>query len=282
MFYCDPQNGIISTVSYAHIKSQGLFSNRISNNLISLEFLPSECGQFKEVDKLSNQILMSVSFKQKPDLYGIITKNNIQELTLKLNIAVGTLPSQELIIRFSEYKPGLINPSNIFEIRSIPSTITKLNIQHCLFKHNIKIIPDSVTDLKVSDWNLSIVEEGSLPSSPSIRTLVLEIDGGGYREYSENIKEKKWPSQFFPPNLNVFKVIGRTEDSVIELFIGGGSQELTEVLLPSKLQSVTFDNFPLIDWNYKLSIPNSLQHLVIQYFKEEDYEPVINFKNFIN
>eukprot|EP01132_Coremiostelium_polycephalum_P002914 gene2914-3631_t len=146
--------------------------------------------------------------KSLSDWDSVATKTNLD------SIPFGTLPSQtlqELVIRISKYDPGLLNPSNIFEIGSIPSTVTKLNIQHFLFKHNIKIIPGSITNLTVSDWNLSIVEEGSLPSSPSIRTLVLEIDGGGYREYSENIKEKKWPSQFFPPNLNVFKVIGRTE-----------------------------------------------------------------------
>eukprot|EP01132_Coremiostelium_polycephalum_P007615 gene7615-9366_t len=87
---------------------------------------------------------------------------------------------KELLIRMPY--PGyriLFKPENIFEIGSIPTSVTKLGIPYSFFRDNHLIIPDSVTELIILEWDLSIVEPNSLPSYPSITTL--EIDAGVFK-----------------------------------------------------------------------------------------------------
>eukprot|EP01132_Coremiostelium_polycephalum_P010935 gene10935-13393_t len=88
---------------------------------------------------------------------------------------------KELLIRIPYLGPRptskLFKPENIFEIGSIPTSVTKLGIPYSFFRDNHLIIPDSVTDLIILEWDLSIVEPNSLPLYPSITTL--EFDTGG-------------------------------------------------------------------------------------------------------
>eukprot|EP01132_Coremiostelium_polycephalum_P006262 gene6262-7801_t len=160
----------------------------------------------------------------------------------------GWFPNSLKTLKIYVYEDRPYNFSSFLKVGTLPNSIEHLQIDHRLFKHNLDIIPDSVTDLTILNWDPKDINSDQFIIKPrgSVRKLT--------------IKEKV---HFFGKKEECY-TLGRIPETVSELFLPTrfniSNGRLQESLNIKKL-SFGVNN---ISFNQE-DIPKSVEDLKISY-----------------
>eukprot|EP01132_Coremiostelium_polycephalum_P011404 gene11404-13969_t len=237
-------------------------SKQPSQQLKNILFSPQVSELKIDVNK-GNEELSLIKSTSLEKLWIAVPEFGIEEFTIPVASQSDKSRLKDLTIRIlrgtGDPQMGHFNPETSLGIGSIPLSVTKLTISLNFFKHNPKLIPDSVTDLTVLQWDLATVEKGILPMSPSIHTLILYA---AKHSINTGIKVRQWPDRFFPPNLSVLKIIGETQ-SYSKLCAGE---------LPDTIKKLVLE--PYFEFEIG-SIPSSVKIFKLLHNNEKVFHPGI-------
>eukprot|EP01132_Coremiostelium_polycephalum_P005758 gene5758-7165_t len=131
--------------------------------------------------------------------------------------------------------------SSLFKVGTLPNSIEKLEIEHLLFKHNPDILPDSVTDLTILNWDPEDINTDQYIIKPTGSVRKLEI--------SEN--------RYLYDQINI---LGRIPDTVSELILGI-QFDISNGVLPHSIKKLSLMHL-IIPFSLE-DIPNSVEDLTI-------------------
>eukprot|EP01132_Coremiostelium_polycephalum_P000955 gene955-1212_t len=172
-------------------------------------------------------------------------------MKLPLNLQ-GWFPNSLKTLKIYVYEDSPKNPSfnfsSFLKVGTLPNSIEQLEIEHRLFKHNLDIIPDSVTDLTILNWDPKDINSDQFIIKPrgSVRKLAIKLDNLDF------IRKK---DECF--------TLGRIPDTVSELFLpsqfnisNGRLQSLNIKKLSFGVNNISFN---------QEDIPKSVEDLNIYY-----------------
>eukprot|EP01132_Coremiostelium_polycephalum_P009359 gene9359-11493_t len=202
----------------------------------------------------------------------------------------GSIPSTVtgLTIIMLTYITDQFNYNGVIEEGSIPDSVTTLLIDHRLIKNDpSRLVPSSVKNLTLSNWNNNDREFDSIP--PWITTLILM-----------NVMQEKFTPGCFPSSITNLEIISgvpmipnlfpnsikKLEFKTYQQLIPGVIPNSVETLcfssywnqsidcdiIPERVRSLNINNFRVVDFPGPL--PSGLKHLQVTSYKDQNYRSV--------
>eukprot|EP01132_Coremiostelium_polycephalum_P005499 gene5499-6851_t len=246
--------------------------------------------------------LLSVAFRSQDEADQIfkIIKNFTKLTNLKILIGTvdelfirrGSIPAivKELTISTANNNVDSFRYEKCLEHGSIPMSVTDLTINNRFFKHDLTLVPPSVSNLSISHWVYDIEKDKDADMIPrGVKTLLMEngniksLSPNFFRSCSSSLVELRFGSAF---EIEDPIMPGDLPSSIKDLNMGYYNLPLVPGSIPSSVESL----FIVAD-NYVIPpgvIPNGTKNIELdfQFYEESmDKESIpssVNRVEFIN